>query len=237
MPHWYGFTEGVRVVTAGPLTEEEWGRLRERDAAFGFGGSRETWIATARSNPTLVSRAEAVARLLRDWGVPRVVAVGTGTGTFEYLLKSFAPEIAVRCGDWATESIVELKRLFTEAESVERMDIRQVTWVRDPDEVVLLNRVDMELRDSEWRSVFRDMAGQKVRRIIWIPCGLLTGASVFTELRGILAGIGRRRRLYRTGYLRTPARMVELFANGYQCREVIKRGDLPTWALHLNEGS
>jgi hypothetical protein len=236
LPHWYGFAEGVRLVPAGPLTEEEWGRLRERDSAFGFGRSRDEWAAYARSNPAIVARAAAVTRLLADWGAKRLVSVGVGTGIFEFLLKSAGKDLKIRCGDWEADSIPLLRERLTDVASVERMDLRRPEWVHNPDEVVLLNRVDMELSDAEWRGVFTELAARGTRRIVWIPCGLLTVTSMFSELRGVVVGLGMRRHLYRSGYLRTPARMIELFASNYERREVIKRGDLPTWGLHLKGG-
>ena len=204
LPHWYGFAEGVRVVPAGPLTEEEWGRLRERDSAFGFGRSREEWAAYARSNPAIVARAAAVNRLLKDWGARRVVSVGVGTGIFEFLLKSAAEDLEIRCGDWEADSIALLRERLAGVASVERMDLRRPQWLHDRDEIALLNRVDMELSDADWRSVFDELAGRGTRRIIWIPCGLLTAGSAVTEVRGILAGLGRRRHLYRS---RAPERI------------------------------
>lgn len=237
MQHRYGFTEGVRVEKAGPLTEEEWVRLRKRDTAFGFGSSRQEWIAGARSNSAVVDRAQGVAELLRDWDARRLVSVGVGTGIFEFLLKSLTPELRIRSGDWGDESLRLLKERFTEAESVERMDLREPTWVHDPDETVLLNRVDMELEDDEWRHVFEDLAARGSKRIVWIPCGLLTAVSAIVEIRGVLVGLGMRRHLLPSGYLRTPARMMELFTDHYTRREVVKRGDLPAWGLHLRGGS
>jgi hypothetical protein len=233
IPHWYGFVEGVREVRSGPLTESEWVTLRERDSAFGFGPTREAWIAAARSNAQLGERARAVAELLRGWNADRIVAVGAGTGSFEFLLKSFSPQLVIRCGDWGEETLALLKERFVEAASVERMDLRSTDWVRDPDEVVLLNRVDMEMSDEEWRAVFVRLAAKKVRRVLWIPCGLLTAGSLVVEVRGVAAGLVRRRRLFRSGYLRTPDRMVDLFAPAYERRELIRKGDQPTWGLHL----
>jgi hypothetical protein len=115
------------------------------------------------------------------------------------------------------------------------MDLRQPSWISDADEIVLLNRVDMELSDAEWPRFFKHLAMRGVKRIVWIPCGLLTGSSMLTELRGVLVGLSRGRHLYRAGYLRSPARMAELFSDYYERREVNRRGDLPTWGLHLNE--
>lgn len=235
LPHWYGFTDGVRVAQAGPLTEEEWVRLRERDTAFGFGSSREEWIAYALSNTAQLERAGALTELLKDWDAQRLVSVGVGTGIFEFLLTTSAPNLRIRCGDLGAESLQLLQQRCTECASIERMDLRQPTWIRDADEIVLLNRVDMEMSDAEWHHLFKELAVRGVRRVVWIPCGLLTGASMLMEIRGVIVGLGMRRHLYRSGYLRTPARMIELFSDHYERREVIMRGDFPTWGLHLNE--
>jgi hypothetical protein len=235
MPHWYGFNRGVRVTSTGSLTEDEWDRLREQDAAFGFGNSREEWAAKARSNPAFVERANAVSDLLQRWGAQRLVSVGVGTGLFEFLVKSALPEIVVRCGDSAPGSIDQLRVRFHESITVEPMDLRRPTWVREPDEIVLLNRVDTELADGEWVLFFSELARRGARRIIWIPAGLLTVGSALLELRGLLGGLAKGRHLMRAGYLRTSARMTELFSAHYERREVIKRGDHPTWGLHLRE--
>lgn len=233
LPHWYGFTPGIATSRSAVLTDEEWDRLRERDAAFGFGRSREEWIANAQSNVAVVRRANAVAALLKSWNADRLVSAGVGTGLFEFLLKSVLSELVLRCGDWSPESLRLLRQRFVECESVERMDLRRPKWARDKNEVVLLNRVDMELTDNEWRHCFTELATVGVKRIVWIPCGLLNGRSMVAEIRGVLAGIGMRRQLARSGYLRTPARMSELFSRHYDRREVLTSGDLPTWGLHL----
>jgi hypothetical protein len=233
VPHWYGFGPGIAKSRSAVLTDEEWDRLRERDTAFGFGRSREAWIANAQSNAALIRRAEAVAALLKTWAAGRLVSVGVGTALFEFLLKFEIPDLVLRCGDWSPESMRLLRERFVECESVERMDLRQPMWAHDKDEVVLFNRVDMELTDSEWHQCFTHLANVGVKRIVWIPCGLLNGRLMVAEIRGVLAGIGRGRQLARSGYLRTPARMRELFSDHYDRREVVTSGDLQTWGLHV----
>jgi hypothetical protein len=236
LPHWYGFAPGIATSRSPVLTDDEWDRLREKDSAFGFGRSREEWIAQARSNPAVVRRADSVVSLLDAWGAERLVSAGVGTGLFEYLLKTALPRLFIRCGDWSPDSLQLLRERFTECDSVERMDLRRPDWAKDPDAVVLLNRVDMELTDGEWRECFSRMATVGVKRIVWIPCGLLNGRSIIAEIRGVLAGIGMRRQLARSGYLRTPARMGELFSDRYERHEVLTGGDLPAWGLHLRTG-
>jgi hypothetical protein len=236
VPHWYGFAAGFQTSNAAVLTGADWDRLREVDSAFGFGRSREEWVARARSNSELAERAKAIAILLDGWSTRRLVSAGVGTGLLEFLLKSQRPGLVMRCGDWSPESLRLLRERFTECDAIEEIDLRGGGWARDPDEVVLLNRVDMELSDREWRSVFMGLARAHVERIVLIPCGLLTGGTALAELRGLVVSLGRRRNIARSGYLRTPARMLDLFDGAYERREVLSTGDLPTWGLHLASG-
>jgi hypothetical protein len=237
VPHWYGFAPGVATSRSAVLTDEEWDRLRESDAAFGFGASREEWMSKARSNTRLVERARAMARLLESGGATHLVSVGVGTGLFEFLLKSEMPHLALRCGDWSPESLRLLRERFQECESIERMDLRLPIWARDPDEVVLLNRVDMELTDAEWRRVFRQLAGAGTRRILLVPCGLLNGNSFMSEIRALLVSVRERRQIARSGFLRTQGRLLDLLADSYVRRDILTAGDLPTWILDRREGA
>lgn len=233
VPHWYGFAPGIATSRSAVLSDVEWDRLRAQDAAFGFARSREEWIANARSNAAVARRAAAVVRLLQGWRVTKLVSAGVGTGMFEYLVKSAMPGLVMRCGDWSPDSVRLLRERFVECDSVERMDLRTPDWARDPAEAVLLNRVDMELTDAEWRRFFEHLASAGVERLVWIPCGLLTAGSAVTEIRGVLAGISKRRQLAKSGFLRTAPRMRDLFAGRYDVHEVLLEGDLPTWGLHL----
>jgi hypothetical protein len=236
VPHWYGFAAGFQTSNAAVLTGDDWDRLREVDSAFGFGRSREEWVAKARSSSELTERAKAIAILLDGWNTRRLVSPGVGTGLMEFLLKSERPGLVMRCGDWSPESLRLLRERFTECDSIEEIDLRGHGWARDPDEVVLLNRVDMELSDREWRSVFTGLARAQVERVVLVPCGLLTGSMAVAELRGLVVSLGRRRSIARSGYLRTPARMLDLFDGLYERREVLSTGNLPTWGLHLAPG-
>jgi hypothetical protein len=235
VPHWYGFAPGVVTSRSAVLTDDEWDRLRESDAAFGFGTSRDEWMAKARSTAGLTERAHALARLLARWNATHVVSVGVGTGLFEFLVKTETPAIVMRCGDWSSQSLALLRERFLECDSIERMDLRDPTWAVRPGEVVLLNRVDMELTDGEWRRLFGQLAATGVRHIVLIPCGLLNAAAALSELSGLLAGIRRRRQIARSGFLRTPSRMRELFGEGYERQETVKSGDLEIWGLHLKD--
>lgn len=230
--HWYPFTPELSFPAGALASPDAWDRLRGQDPDFGFGGSRDEWIRRARSFPALERQAARIVALLREWGATRMVSVGVGTAVLEYHIQTQFPELALRCGDFAPASLEVLRRCFTECRSIELMDLRNPRWVQDPErEIVLLNRVDTELTDRQWRDVFADLHRQGVRRVVFIPCGLLTPRALARELQTIVVSALRRRRLTKAGYFRTQGRMRELFDGGYSRTGVYHTGELPIWVL------
>lgn len=233
VPHWYNFDDSIRPHARTLEGAASWDELRMRDesGAFGLGATVEEWRLRASSQADLQSRAATIGNLLRGWGTRKLVSVGVGNGMLEYLVKQKASEIEVRCGDYAPRSLAALRERFPDCSSVELMDLRRFDWTQEPGEVVLFHRVDMELRNSEWKDVFSGLANRGVERIIWVPCGLLNAAAIGGQVRAVLTAITARRRLTRTGYLRSQARMLSLFAPHYRRSTVRSEGDLPIWAL------
>ena len=232
--HRYPFD--LRFANGALATPDAWDQLRGADPAFGLGGSREEWLRRAASFAALASQAAQIVALLRGWGVTRMVSVGVGTAILEYHIQTQYPELTLRCGDYAPASLELLRRCFTECRSIEVMDLLDTRWVRDPEnEVVLLNRVDTELTDEQWRRVFSDLHRQRVRRIILIPCGLLTPRALARELQTIVRSALRRRPLTKAGYFRTHARMRQLFSPGFRRTGVYHAGELPIWVLEVLE--
>jgi hypothetical protein len=230
--HWYPFAPELALPAGALASPDAWDRLRGQDPNFGFGSSRDEWIRRARAFPSLARQATQIVTLLRDWAATRMVSVGVGTAVLEYHIQTQAPELALRCGDFAPASLDVLRRCFTECRSIEAMDLRKVDWVTDPDgEVVLLNRVDTELTDDEWRRVFADLRRQGVRRIVFIPCGLLSPRALARELQTIVLSRLRRRPLTKAGYFRTSGRMRDLFRGAYSRTGVYHAGELPIWVL------
>jgi hypothetical protein len=233
LPHFYGFEPGS-VEKGGSLgSAASWDMLREsdQDGSFGFGSSRAQWAQRARSHAFLAEHAACIVGLLRGWNARQLVSVGVGTAMLEYLIKSAAPDVVLRCGDFAPHSLERLRRFFPECDSIEMMDLRDPTWATDPSAVLLLNRVDTELNDLEWKEVFRRLHRSQIERIIFIPCELLTANLAFHELRGLATAVRRRRRLAHAGYIRTEGRLLELFANLYTRTRSPTAGRLPVWAL------
>ena len=110
------------------------------------------------------------------------------------------------------------------------MDLRTTDWVRKPDEPVIMQRVDTEPLEVEWRA-FEQLRRRQVDCIAWIPCGLLTPASAPSELKLLASAILQGRRVIRAGYLRSEPRLLELF-EAFHRRTAVKPGfGLPIWIL------
>jgi hypothetical protein len=232
IPHWYPFQKSTAIRGAILQSPGNWDAVRLADPGgdFGFGRSREEWIARATASPNLRQRAAVITALLQRLGARRVVSAGVGVGLLEYLIASSMPGLSWRCGDYASVSLELLRTRFLECPTIEPMDLRTPTWVGDPDEVVLLNRVDTELNDVEWMHTFAELAKRGARSIIWVPGGLLSWKLLADQLYAVVYAIRFRYPLTRAGYLRTDRRMRQLFGAGYE-RVEVALADLPVWRL------
>jgi hypothetical protein len=172
-----------------------------------------------------------IVRTLRDAGLSRLLSVGVGTGHLEYVVKMASPRLRLRCGDFAPATVEALKSRFPESDEISLMDLTVTAWAGDPEEAVLLNRVDMELANAEWKRVFAAMSLAGTPLVLWVPCGLLTPLAVARQTRTALAAALTCRRLVPTGYLRTAASMRDLFRPSYHVAATEPAGELPIWRL------
>jgi len=148
----------------------------------------------------------------------------------EYVLKLRAPDVAIRCGEYAPATVQLLQNHFGDRADVRQMDLRESSWA-EPGDLVLLNRVDMELSDKEWRRSFSLLAHGGVTRIIFVPCGLMSPFSLVRQARILTAGVLRRQALTRTGWMRTPRRLISLFSAQYRLSQSIPRDGFEVWGL------
>ena len=233
VPHVYGCDPTLRLPSGSLRTAADWDALRlaGRSTDFGLGESRAEWVACAAARTDLRRCAHLVSELLAAWGAGSAVSVGAGTGMLEYHLAHAAPALRLRCGDFAPQALDRLRDRLSGLAEVERVDFHTADWVRSPDEPVIMHRVDTELSDGEWRLAFERLRRSRVERIAWIPCGLVTVAAMTAEVRSLVAAVLRKRRLVRAGYLRSEARMLDLFAASYRRTAVRPGGELPVWTL------
>jgi hypothetical protein len=233
VPRRYSFERSLSIDERGLTSPDAWDSLRtaEPNGHFGFGRTREDWENHALASAELDARAMALLSLLRKWRCESLVSVGVGTGMLEYLIKRMAPDIRLRCGDFAPTTVELLQKRFIDCDKIEVMDLTTPDWATNPTEIIILHRVDMELRDDEWKAVFADLRARRSGHVVLVPCGLLTPLAAVREARTIVAAVFRHQALRPAGFLRTSARMRELFSQSYVLSAAVSGGGLPIWGL------
>lgn len=231
IPHLYSFEASLELEGVSLASSRNWDRLRMTPGAFGLTEDRGEWAFSAISNDLLSARARLIVSLAGRLGTQGIASFGVGTATLEYLIKSFAPQLRVRCMDYADASVSRLRTLFPECDDIAIVDMNATDWVVASDEAALLHRVDAELSDAQWRHVFTRFADMEVANVIFAPCGVLTPRATTSELRTWITGTLRGQRVMRAGTLRSRASMRALFDHAYQVAEVHPDRAVPVWLL------
>ena len=235
IPHWYGFSQNIAFQGHDLRSAVNWDALRaSREDGFRMPLSSEEWRRIAEGNPDLSARAKAILELVDRWEAVKLVSLGVGTGMLEHQIKVRSASLILRCGDYASDALAHLRTYLAGEAEVEEMDLRHPSWVSDPNEIILLHRVDMELADWEWMNAFARMAQAGVRHLIIVPCGLLSTLTVLRQLKMLVGGVVFRRRLMRNGWVRSPRRLVQLFSSWYTPSDIINGYRFEVWGLTLN---
>ena len=195
LPH---FQHLPATPTAPQGTPAFWEQLRTTDTVYGIPASRLDWERLARGQQAIVERAAAVAEVVRERRVRRVVSYGVGTAGMEFLLLEQMPTLELVCTDYAPVAVERLRNVFPEAQHVVH-DLATDAAI-DAD-LHVLARVDSEFPDY--------VLGEIIRRfdapVLFIPGEVLTDvARAELEWQTTTAGVF-------TGYRRTEARLRELW--------------------------
>jgi len=205
------------AVNVGPtlLAPSSWDLVRATDAGFLLPDTRREWVEKA-AIPPLPERAAAIADVIRRHGWRHVCSHGVGPGYVEHHLARLLPDVRVSCYDNAPVATARLAALFPEAE-VRVGDFRRELPVAD---VHLFHRVDTELDDREWRTVFDRISVP----VVFVAGGLLDGPVGWRSRARSRVGRAWRRDLAFVGYARDEEAMRSLWrgrqAQGFQAAEL-----------------
>lgn len=216
--HTYDFGAEGGAVGDDLVRPEAWDAARDLAGPFALPATRMEWEARA-SSPELAARARGIAALTARLDAESVCSYGAGIGALELNLARLAPGLHLVCTDYAPRTVERLGALFREAEIV-RHDLSR----DDPLEadLHLLHRVDTELSDDEWRTVFPRFRTPA----LYVPAMLLTWRTAAKEL-------ARRVRLpqaTRAGYVRTEDALRVLWRPSHR-DERLAVGDLTGFLL------
>ena len=234
MRHYYNFGPEAEVVGGDLTSKAAWDRLRLDTTidAFALPQVREAWVRLCEADDEARRRAEDVTRVVTEGGQSAVISIGVGRAHLEYWLKRERPELKLTCLEYATRTVDVLRGLFHECDLIDTFDLRAERWPRaDPDTLYLCCRVDTELNDSEWGSVFSRMAAAEVRRVVFVPSGFLDARTVAREAVGRVKGLLSGRPATFAGYVRTKAAFRQLWRSGFVERRELGVGDRQAFLL------
>lgn len=207
--HSYDFGPIREQVGTDLLKPAAWDAARSAHGAFSLVENREDWEARS-ANPDLVRRAHDIAAVAYRLDATRLCSHGVGTAALEFNLLCQAPKLELTCTDYAPWTVDRLSRLFPEVTVI----LRNLT---DPDpptaDLHLMHRLDAELDDVAWRSVFTNLS----EPILFVPNAIL-------DLGGAMREVGRRmlkaRRLTRAGWSRNEAALRSLWERSHSAQSV-----------------
>ena len=230
---------------------ESWDLLRSSEPLFSIPDTREEWVAVSEhairkdgQDARLQERAHDIVALLKEKNINSVFSIGAGGAGLEYLIMKAFPELHLVCSDYAPKTVEILKKVFTEAVSVERFDAREDDWLRVVHSTAgptlcLMYRVDAQLTDREWRDIFAKMAAEGVVYVLYIPTGFLTLRSLLSRLRSRLRWALAGKQSVFSGYLRTKYTFLSFWQAHYATEELTLGGMSAFWLStpHASNGS
>jgi hypothetical protein len=218
LPHRFDFGEDRELVGEDLLRPEAWDALRtQTDGPFGIPSDLE---AAADAQPALRDRATAIAEVLDGWNTQHLVSYGVGTALPELWLQRVRPDLRLTLTEYAPGTVARLQELLPDAD-VRQHDLRDGPAEGDAH---LLHRLDTDLSNADWKTVFGAFAG--VRVIV-----------VATEVMPWRQALYRWQLLRRmpesasnAGWVRTRAAFEALWRKTHTSRP-FRAGDHEAWAL------
>jgi len=237
VPHYYDFGPSTHVVGEHLGSAESWERLRLSDdrrlaPAFALPSSRQEWLLSCGRSVADTVAARDLANAIRAAGFRTIVSVGVGRGAVEYHLKRELPHVRVVCAEQSARLLEPLRRVFVECDEFRVFDVRCGDWAWIPsDAACVFNRIDTELDDDVWRSVFHDLGRSGVQSILVVATGFLTPRTAAIQVWRRASAWWRRARLTCAGYLRTKPQFVSLWSADYVTQREISVGTLSGFIL------
>lgn len=225
--------EEYPVVGDDLLDPDTWDslRLETGDSAFSVPADRESWLARCQKNRGYAERARTISTVLREAGAERVISIGAGVAVLEYHLTEQSSDLDLVVSDYSPGTVERLDDITNEFEAVVEFDLLEDSpepWVG---RWFLIHRVDTDLSDAEWRSVFDRLHRHGVEQIIFVPAGVLTPRVLVRTLFGTLRARLPGADYTLAGYVRTPDRIEALWRGRYASRSVNRAGGAPVYLL------
>ena len=216
--HTFDFRDDGKAIGDDLILPHAWDAARGTTGPFGLPETRDEWERLARQ-PELERRAADVVTIAQLLGARSLCSHGAGAGTLEINIHWLAPELVVKCTDYAPRATERLRRLFVEAEVIVHDLAREAP---PPADLHVMHRIDTELRTHVWQAVFARFS----EPILVVPALLLDLERMFKEV----ALRVRRPRAARAGWIRTEDALRALWSTTHT-DEVVAVGDQRAFLL------
>lgn len=211
-------------------SKEQWEALRasKRNKAYCIESDIDSYEENCKQN----LESERVAKILdkvlgcRDW---HIVSIGVGKANLEWHLKRLNPKLHLCCADYTGQALLELQKVFTSCDSFLEFDMLKDDWEKiNKFDFVLLNRVNTEFTFNEWREIYRRMAINKVRRVIFIPCGFGSIHEFYTNLKNMF-----NKKAVKISWCYTEYEFLKMWKKHYRVVKKISFNDSAVYFLEL----
>ncbi len=238
IPHRYDFGRDAEVVGDNLLSSAAWDRLRleATNLSFVLAADRPTWLERCKQSKDTAIRAKEIGEIIAAKQFCAVFSVGVGCACLEYHLKARLPAIRLICTEFSLRVLQRLSAVFLEADQVIFFDMTSPQWPNFKDKTLyLLNRVDTDLSDPQWKQVFENMARSRIDHVMVVATGFVTLKTLAWEVLLHCRGLWRRRPAAFAGYLRTKEMFKSMWLPHYELEMERSIGGLASFLLRRVE--
>ncbi len=232
--HYYCFTQKANErFQDGKLF---WDELREdkSNVPFFIPENRADWLESISKASDLEERAQRIGSFAKEYG-SKLFSFGVGNGSLEYNIKKFFPHIHLVCSDFAPRTISRLKKVFVEADELFVFDMLNDKWENVVDNgLVLLNRVDTEFDDQQWKAILSNMKKGGVKSVLFVPSDVLSLIDIIVVLLkyGVWKLMGKKSLF--CGYKRTLKRFKQMFSSaGYLFKKKVNFNNAQAFLIEV----
>ena len=185
------------------LNEDAWDSLRsnKNQPSFYLPDNKQEYVSICDNETHLDSIANVIADLFEQKKIKSVFSPGCGRAVLEYKLKKMKPYIHFVCADNSRITVDRLKTVFPGSNAMD-FDMSGGYWPTDHD-LVILNRIDADLSDTELEDVFKGIFVSNVKYIIVLLCEDVNFKLACIQYLVRVASFFRQTPLTYTGVLRS----------------------------------
>lgn len=212
-----------------------WDLLRVEEGNFFIPAERERWLQMCTTPIVhdsnwgdLPVRASSILKFIDERKLGgRLFSLGVGLAALEYHIKTLRPSLQVFCSDYGDEAISRLSSAFIECDGIRHFDLTKQKFKivfpeAQPNDLVLVHRVDPCLSDDEWKDVFSRLAADNAQHVLFVPHQVLNlRYLVFSKRREYIHRI-KRTPLASSGAVRTFNRWLRLWGDHYELGEQVQ---------------